>query len=290
MTTLWPGVKLLPDMLRIECRLPEMGLIEKAGGGTVNTDVPTIGVSKPASGPVSAPAGAVAVIVSTPGTRPVTRPVSETDATDGNEDVHDNEFVMSCTDPSEKSPVAESCCVMPGRSDIVDGEMVKLWSSGRTVSVDVALESGLRRPSPARRLKGVVAVIVLTPGVRPVASPVLDSEAADPDTAETAQVSSLVRFCDVPSEKSPVAVNCCVCPWTIDATDGVRDMEVSDGKGPSPPAVPGVAVPNTDAVIAAANRTGPIVVGRIRLKTHPPVSRFTLAPRHWSQAESLFPR
>jgi hypothetical protein len=41
------------------------------------------------------------------------------------------------------------------------------------------------------------------------------------------QVTDVVRFCVLPSVYAPVAVNCCVVPWTIDGLAGVTEMDTN---------------------------------------------------------------
>jgi hypothetical protein len=45
--------------------------------------------------------------------------------------------------------------------------------------------------------------------------------------AEELHVAVLVRFCVLPSEYVPVAVNCCVLPLVIDAFAGVTAIDTS---------------------------------------------------------------
>jgi hypothetical protein len=47
--------------------------------------------------------------------------------------------------------------------------------------------------------------------------------------AEELHVAVLVRFCVLPSEYVPVAVNCCVLPLVIDAFAGVTAIDTSAG-------------------------------------------------------------
>src|ERR1700680_3759211 len=83
-------------------------------------------------------------------------------------------------------------------------------TAGMTVRTAVPLRPPPRRPprSPPRprRPVGAVAVMVETPGSRPVASPwdprTLESEASNPEDED--QVTSLVRSTVLPLDRSPV--------------------------------------------------------------------------------------
>ena len=70
-----------------------------------------------------------------------------------------------------------------------------------------------------------VAVIVVVPGVRLVASPPLLTVAIA--VADEVHVTVLVRVCVVPLLYVPVAVNCCFSPAGTDGDAGVTAIEVS---------------------------------------------------------------
>ena len=122
----------------------------------------------------------------------------------------------------EKTPVAVNCWVWPAAREVTAGDTVMAVSTaGSTVRADV----------PLTRADGSVAVMVLRPGARPVASPwdpsaleILASTPLDED-----HVTLLVRFWVVRLEKTPVAVNCWVWPAAREVTAGDTVMERSTG-------------------------------------------------------------
>ena len=71
----------------------------------------------------------------------------------------------------------------------------------------------------------LVAVTVDAPAVTPFAMP--PDEIVAMPTAVEVHVTVPVRFCVVPFEYVPVAVNCCVRPATIDGLPGVTAIETS---------------------------------------------------------------
>ena len=73
------------------------------------------------------------------------------------------------------------------------------------------------------------AVIVVEPAVAAVAIPLDPAALLMVATAVTdeVQVTDVVRFCVLLSEKVPVAVNCCTVPLAIEGLVGVREMETS---------------------------------------------------------------
>ena len=74
-----------------------------------------------------------------------------------------------------------------------------------------------------------VAVIVEVPAARQDARPLEPAALLIVDTVafEELQVTDAVRFCVVPSEYVPVAVNCLVVPFALVGLDGLIEMDVS---------------------------------------------------------------
>jgi hypothetical protein len=72
-----------------------------------------------------------------------------------------------------------------------------------------------------------VASIVVLPVLTPVARPALLTVATA--VLLEVHVTEFVRFCWLPSLYAPVAVNCCVAPFTMDGLDGVREIETRVG-------------------------------------------------------------
>src|SRR6185295_11677983 len=75
-----------------------------------------------------------------------------------------------------------------------------------------------------------VAEMVVLPGLTAVARPVLLIVATL--VLEDVHATWLVRFCVVPLEYVPVAVNCCVAPVEIVGVAGVTAMDETVGAGP----------------------------------------------------------
>ena len=76
-----------------------------------------------------------------------------------------------------------------------------------------------------------VAVIVIVPAARPVAVPLepaaLLIDATGDDAGWVCHVTDAVRFCVLPSENVPVAVNCCVLLTIMLVFAGVTAMDTS---------------------------------------------------------------
>ena len=89
-----------------------------------------------------------------------------------------------------------------------------------------------------------VAVMVPVPVELPVASPLVVVIEATPD-GEELQVTRLEMSCLVPSEKLPVAVNCCCVPTLIDGLSGDTLIETRDAL-----VTVRVAVPETPLMLA----------------------------------------
>lgn len=63
------------------------------------------------------------------------------------------------------------------------------------------------------------------PAAMEVARP--EAEIVATVVVDEVQVTELVRFCALASEYVPVAVNCCVAPWTIAGLEGVTAIDAS---------------------------------------------------------------
>ena len=145
--------------------------------------------------------GSAAVIVEVPVVSALMRPVGDTEATEEFELTQLTASVRSAVVPSENRPVADSCCVSPaGRLTVDVDRLNDCRTAGTTVTIAV----------PEIRDSGSVAVIVATPVATALTSPDDETDAIPP--LELAHDTALVRSSVVPSEKSPVAVSCCVSP------------------------------------------------------------------------------
>lgn len=156
----------------------------------------------------------VAVMVDVPGARPLARPLlAPTLATPVLEEVHVACDVRSCVLPSEKVPIAENCSLVPAAIVTLPGWIAK---EARSAALTVAVTLPLIEPE--------AAVIVVVPRLRAVARPLTVIDATL--VFDEVQVTVAVMSCVVPSEKVPVAVNCCRVPSGMDALVGVTAMEV----------------------------------------------------------------
>ncbi len=116
--------------------------------------------------------------------------------------------------PSEKVPVALNCWVVPfAILGFVGVTVIDDSVAGVTVNV-VFLET-----------VPTVAVIAVVPTSTDVARPALLIVATS--GLDELQVTCVVRFCVVLSEKVPVAVNCCVVPLAMLGFAGVTAMDTS---------------------------------------------------------------
>ena len=139
-------------------------------------------------------------------------------AVDATDELQVTTEVTFCVLPSLNVPVAVNCCVAPRRMDGVCGLIAMDASvTGFTVSVADALTD------PEVMLIVVVpdAIVVAKPAVRGVLLMVATLAAVE------LQCALWVKFCVVPSEKVPVAVNPCVVPGAIAAVEGVMAIETS---------------------------------------------------------------
>jgi hypothetical protein len=189
-------------------------------GGVIVIAVSTAAVTVTAVVPDTPPR--VAVIVALPAAVPVTRPwlpgASLTVASDGAEESQVTNAVRFWVVPSEKSPVAMSCSLVPVAIEELGGVIVIAVSTA-DVTVTVVVPD-----TPPN-----VALIVALPAAVPVTTPrpgaVLLTAATD--GAEETQVTNVVRFWVVPSEKSPVAMSCSLVPVAIEELGGVIVIAVS---------------------------------------------------------------
>jgi hypothetical protein len=160
-----------------------------------------------------------------------------TDTTEGLDDVQVADAVTSCEVPSEKTPVAMNCWLLP-TAMLAFGGVTAMETRVASLTVsDAAFEV-----CPLND-----AEIAVLPGATETASP--GEAIVLPTTAivgtDELQVAADVRFWVKPPDNRPVAVNCCDVPRTIDAVSGVTEIAV---KSADVNVVVPVTVPN-DAVI-----------------------------------------
>ncbi len=127
--------------------------------------------------------------------------------------------VMICVVPSENVPVAVNCCNVPRGIDAFAG-VTAIETRVALVTVRIALEEMLPE----------LAVIVEVPAAIPIASP------GTPFTLMLAtelfpevHCTDAVTFCVLPSVKVPIAANCTVVLFAIDALDGEIASETRAG-------------------------------------------------------------
>jgi hypothetical protein len=107
-----------------------------------------------------------------------------------------------------------NCTICPTGAEGFEGVTLILVSKGRpTEKVAFAVTD----PD--------VAVTVALPAAIPTASPAVSIVATA--GADDVHVTVFVMLPVVPSEKIPVAVNCCLCPTRIEALLGVTRIDVS---------------------------------------------------------------
>jgi uncharacterized protein (DUF736 family) len=157
--------------------------------------------------------------VTVPGFRVVTKPVEFTVATVVS-DVDQVAVVSALEVPSEKVPVAVNCCVSPAAIDDPWGDTVM---DCRIAAVTVSAAF------PVTALE--LADTVTAPGFRVVTNPVeLTVASVGSEVDQVTVVSAL----ELPSEKFPVAVNCCVSPAATDGPWGdtvIACRVTGDGNG-----------------------------------------------------------
>jgi hypothetical protein len=154
----------------------------------------------------------VAEIVDDPTPAPVARPAAVMVAVAVFDELHVALAVKFWVVPSLKVPVAVNCCVVPFTIDGFTG-VTAIDCNVAAVTVSVV--------EPA--MDDDVAEIVELPTPAPVARPaaVIVADAV----FDELHVAVLVRFWVVPSLNVPVAVNCCVVPFTTEGFAGVTAID-----------------------------------------------------------------
>jgi hypothetical protein len=140
----------------------------------------------------------------------------EINATEPSEELQVTVEVMFCVVPSESIPVAVNCLVRPMTMLGLDGvTVIEITAAGVTVSVawlDVT-------PDKA-------AVMTVVPVASVAAFPAVPAMVAT-CVLEDVQAAVAVMSLVVPSEKVPVAVNCCVSPRATIGLTGVTAIETT---------------------------------------------------------------
>ena len=164
----------------------------------------------------------VAVIVVLPAATGVTCPLEPAAllmvATDALDELQVTDVVIFCVLLSEKAPVAVNCSVvpraMPGLVDVtaIDTSVAEL--TVRVVEPEMLPE---------------VAVIVVLPAATGVTCPLEPAALlmVATDALDELQVTDVVIFCVLLSEKAPVAVNCSVVLRAMLGLAGVTEMDTS---------------------------------------------------------------
>jgi hypothetical protein len=182
-----------------------------AFAGVMAIEVRTAGITVRVVDPLTAPE--VAVIVTVPAARAASTPESLMLARLPLEELQDT-AARFCVLPSLKVPVAVNCWLTPMGSNDESGN-TSIATSVAAVMVSVA--DPLTDPE--------LAEIVALPTATPIASP-------EPATlaiplADELQVTEFVRSWELPSLKTPLAVNCWVVPAAMDADPGRTLIETS---------------------------------------------------------------
>jgi hypothetical protein len=154
----------------------------------------------------------VAVMVVVPAATAVASPLLLIVAVAGLDEVQVTELVISWVVPSENVPVAVNCWVAPP---------VTFGLAGVTAMEDRVAEPTVRSVLPETVPE--VAVMVVVPAARAVASPLLLIVAVA--GLDELQVTWVVISWVVPSENVPVTVSCCVDPTAMVGLAGVTVME-----------------------------------------------------------------
>jgi hypothetical protein len=155
----------------------------------------------------------VAVITDEPAVKPVATPLMGLMvATAGVAELQATKLVISTDVPSENTPIALNCWFKPtgmvGTTGAIVIELKEIFLTVRSADPD-------RLPVA----NDEVAVISVWPAVIPVATPLTDTMLATAIVPDC-QVTELVRSADVPSENTPVALNCWVTPMGMLALAG----------------------------------------------------------------------
>ncbi len=177
-----------------------------SGGVTVNVAVFDLTPDKPA----------VTVVV--PSATDVASPVELMVATADLDEAQVTNDDMSCTEPSEKVPMAVNCCVLPrGINDAAGVMVIDVSTAGVTERVaDELTESN-------------VALMSVVPVLTEVASPLVAASLliVATDWFDDDQVAHVVKLCTVLSARVPAAVNFCVVPKAILAVIGLITIVVT---------------------------------------------------------------
>ena len=153
----------------------------------------------------------VAVMVALPVLELVARPEPLIATAAGFEELQTTELETSCVLLSLKVARASNCLVVPtAMLEFAGVTVIDIRLAPVTVSEAVPLTEPL------------VAVIVVVPRVRLVATPFVSTEATELDDEDHV---TEVNGCVLPSSKLPVALNCSVVPSAIDGFAGVRAIE-----------------------------------------------------------------
>src|SRR5260370_295595 len=199
--------------------------VTDALAGVTVIDVSAAAVTVSEAVPAMAPEVAVRV-TGPPAFTPVATPLALTVAIVLSDEVHVAVLVRFCVVPSEKCPVALNGAVFPTATDVLAGATV-IDVSAAAVTVSEAVPA--MAPEVAVRVTGPSA---FTPVATPVALIVAMVVSDD------VHVAVLVRFCVVPSEKCPVALNGAVFPTATDALAGVTRIHFSAAARTAPEACP----------------------------------------------------
>ena len=132
--------------------------------------------------------------------------------------LHVTAFVRSCVVLSEKVPVAVNCTPPDVTLTVgLDGDML----------IDVRTDEVTVTEAELEVIPEKLAVTVAGPTARALARPLVSAALLMVRTreADDVHVAEAVTSCDVPSEKVPVATNCCVPPRGMLVFPGVTAMD-----------------------------------------------------------------
>jgi hypothetical protein len=187
--------------------------------GVTEIDKSVAGVTVSVVEPVMLPDAAV--IVDVPAARQDARPLEPAALLIADTAVLDEfqvtEAVRFCVVPSEYAPVAVNCLVVP---------LALVGLEGVTDSDESVARVTVRVVEPV--MLPEAAVIVDVPAARQDARPLEPAALLTVATfvLDELQVTDAVRFCVVPSEYAPVAMNCLVVPLALVGLDGVIERDV----------------------------------------------------------------
>ena len=179
--------------------------------GVIDMDTIVAFVTSSVADALTDPSAAVMVVI--PGLRPFAIPLlAPTLATSGFDELHEHWTVRSWVLPSLKVPIAENDSRVPWAMVALLGMTA---SDARLAAFTVAWVLPLTEPE--------VAVMVTDPRLRAVAKPPVVIDATR--LFEEVHVTVPVMSCVVPSEKFPVAVNCCRVPRGMEGLAGDTTIE-----------------------------------------------------------------